>query len=258
MSQLARREKAPHRAAFVTSLSRWYIRRLLGNLPPFHPCLSAERRPRIVPYGTSPHYGHTPRKSRHSKPFLPSYQCIRNWSRSSEELCQTIGDIFSGGLVEAAPLLESSNRTQCSVSRGESGQHPKKQMRLEIIHGVLTTFQQPVGDVMYTGQEIMHGLTKTQYLTLPESSGRRKRHVPSTVLCGILSERDDMLFYAPFSLSGTGRGCRQPGTRLPGDIPARPRFTDEYTLRHRDAFQRGTWPASGRWNQDDLGNLCRR
>ena len=39
MSQLARRENAPHRAAFVTSLSRWYIRRLLGNLPPFHPCL---------------------------------------------------------------------------------------------------------------------------------------------------------------------------------------------------------------------------
>lgn len=44
MSQLARRENAPHRATFVTSLSRWYIRRLLGNLPPFHPCLSAERR----------------------------------------------------------------------------------------------------------------------------------------------------------------------------------------------------------------------
>ena len=54
MSQLARREIAPHRAAFVTSLSRWYIRRLLGNLPPFHPCLSAERRPRIAPCGTSP------------------------------------------------------------------------------------------------------------------------------------------------------------------------------------------------------------
>ena len=176
MSQLARRENAPHRAAFVTSLSRWYIRRLLGNLPPFHPCLSAERRPRIAPCGTSPPYGHTPRKSRHGKPFLPSSQCTRNWSRSSEELCQTIGDIFSGGLVEAAPLLASSNRTQCSVSRGESGQHPKKQMRLEIIHGVLITFQQPVGDVMYTGQEIMHGLTKTPYLTLPESSGRRKRH----------------------------------------------------------------------------------
>ena len=49
MSQLARRENAPHRATFVTSLSRWYIRRLLGNLPPFHPCLSAERRPRICP-----------------------------------------------------------------------------------------------------------------------------------------------------------------------------------------------------------------
>ena len=81
MSQLARRENAPHRAAFVTSLSRWYIRRLLGNLPPFHPSLSAERRPRIVPCGTSPPYGHTPRKSRHGKPFLSSYQCIRNWSR---------------------------------------------------------------------------------------------------------------------------------------------------------------------------------
>ena len=80
MSQLARRENAPHRAAFVTSLSRWYIRRLLGNLPPFHPSLSAERRPRIVPCGTSPPYGHTPRKSRHGKPFLPSSQCIRNWS----------------------------------------------------------------------------------------------------------------------------------------------------------------------------------
>ena len=91
MSQLARREIAPHRAAFVTSLSRWYIRRLLGNLPPFHPCLSAERRPRIVPYGTSPHYGHTPRKSRHSKPFLPSYQCIRNWSGLSAAECPITG-----------------------------------------------------------------------------------------------------------------------------------------------------------------------
>ena len=49
MSQLARREKAPHRAAFVTSLSRWYIRRLLGNLPPFHPCLSAESEAPFCP-----------------------------------------------------------------------------------------------------------------------------------------------------------------------------------------------------------------
>ena len=79
MSQLARRENAPHRAAFVTSLSRWYIRRLLGNLPPFHPCLSEERRPRIAPCGTSPPYGHIPWKSRHSKPSLPSCQCPRNW-----------------------------------------------------------------------------------------------------------------------------------------------------------------------------------
>ena len=49
MSQLARREIAPHRAAFVTSLSRWYIRRLLGNLPPFHPCLSAESEAPFCP-----------------------------------------------------------------------------------------------------------------------------------------------------------------------------------------------------------------
>ena len=60
------------------------------------------------------------------------------------------------------------------------------------------------------------------------------------------------------SLSGTGRDCRLDRTGLPGDIPARPRFTDEYTLRHRGAFQCSAWPASGRWNQDDLGNLCRR
>ena len=59
----------PHRAAFVTSLSRWYIRRLLGNLPPFHPCLSAERRPRIVPYGTSSPYGLLPRNQGTASPF---------------------------------------------------------------------------------------------------------------------------------------------------------------------------------------------
>ena len=106
MSQLARRENAPHRAAFVTSLSRWYIHRLLGNLPPFHPSLSAERRPRIVPCGTSPPYGHTPRKSRHGKPFLSSYQCIRNWSRWWVRLSLTIGDTFCGELVETAPAWE--------------------------------------------------------------------------------------------------------------------------------------------------------
>ena len=106
MSQLARRENAPHRAAFVTSLSRWYIRRLLGNSPPFPPSLSAERRPRIVPCGTSPPYGHTPRKSRHGKPFLSSYQCIRNWSRWWVRLSLTIGDTFCGELVETAPAWE--------------------------------------------------------------------------------------------------------------------------------------------------------
>ena len=104
MSQLARRENAPHRAAFVTSLSRWYIRRLLGNLPPFHPCLSAERRPRIAPCGTSPPYGHTPRKSRHGKPFLPSSRYIRNWSRSSGGTSRIIRECSSGDTV-AKPAI---------------------------------------------------------------------------------------------------------------------------------------------------------
>ena len=68
------------------------IRRLLGNLPPFHPCLSAERRPRFVPYGTSP-YGHTPRNSRCGKPFLPSIQRIRElvggvWGNSGTGFCR--------------------------------------------------------------------------------------------------------------------------------------------------------------------------
>lgn len=105
MSQLARREIAPHRAAFVTSLSRWYIRRLLGNLPPFHPCLSAERRPRIAPYGTSPHYGHTPRKSRHSKPFLPSYQCTRNWLLSSGGVSRIIEVSFCVATAPKYPRI---------------------------------------------------------------------------------------------------------------------------------------------------------
>lgn len=124
MSQLARRENAPHRAAFVTSLSRWYIRRLLGSLPLFHPCLSAERRPRIAPCAT---------------------------------------DI------------------------------------------------------------------------LPGNQGTASHFRPAT------------------SLPGTGCTRWWPCARLPGDLPARPRFTHEYTLRHRDAFQRGAWPASGRWNTRNFG-----
>ena len=35
MSQLARRENAPHRAAFATSLSRWYIRLFAWQLASF-------------------------------------------------------------------------------------------------------------------------------------------------------------------------------------------------------------------------------
>ena len=134
MSQLARRENAPHRAAFVTSLSRWYIRRLLGNLPPFHPCLSAERRPRIVPCGTSPPYGHPPRKSRHGKPFLPSSQCTRNWSGLWATECPIIGAVScaasSPGIASDRPwptLLRATtirSRPIRTVSAGSSSARP--------------------------------------------------------------------------------------------------------------------------------------
>ena len=128
MSQLARRENAPHRAAFVTSLSRWYIRRLLGNLPPFHPCLSAERRPRIAPCGTSPPYGHTPRKSRHGKPFLSSYQCIRNWSRSSGGTSRIIRECSSGDTEDRQAITMARNRR----SIRELWSHRRTGLRLEI------------------------------------------------------------------------------------------------------------------------------
>lgn len=45
MSQLARRENAPHRAAFVASPSRWRIHSVRDNAPPFHPCLCGEEAP---------------------------------------------------------------------------------------------------------------------------------------------------------------------------------------------------------------------
>ena len=129
MSQLARRENAPHRAAFVTSLSRWYIRRLLGNSPPFHPCLSAERRPRFVPCGTSSPYGHIPWKSRYSKPFLSSCQCIRNWSGLSAAGYPITGGRFLRGLQSGysvgqtvANSLKSHNHTQPTHTHSFSGQ----------------------------------------------------------------------------------------------------------------------------------------
>ena len=128
MSQLARRENAPHRAAFVTSLSRWYIRRF-GSLPPFHPCLSAERRPRFVPCGTSSPYGHIPWKSRYSKPFLSSCQCIRNWSGLSAAGYPITGGRFLRGLQSGysvgqtvANSLKSHNHTQPTHTHSFSGQ----------------------------------------------------------------------------------------------------------------------------------------
>lgn len=63
----------------------------LASFPSLPVC---ERRPRIAPCGTSPPYGHIPWKSRYSKPFLPSSQCIRNWSRLSAPECP-ITEAFS-------------------------------------------------------------------------------------------------------------------------------------------------------------------
>ena len=73
----------------------------LASFPSLPVC---ERRPRIAPCGTSPPYGHTPRKSRHGKPFLPSYQCIRNWSRSSGGTSRIIRECSSGDTV-AKPAI---------------------------------------------------------------------------------------------------------------------------------------------------------
>ena len=97
MSQLARRENAPHRAAFVTSLSRWYIRRLLGNLSPFHPCLrrggpvlplAGLRHPTDIflgnqgtasPFCLPTSVSGTGRAHRHDCPGLPGYLFAGSW-----------------------------------------------------------------------------------------------------------------------------------------------------------------------------------
>ena len=121
MSQLARRENAPHRAAFVTSLSRWYIRRLLGNSPPFHPCLSAERRPRFVPCGTSSPYGHIPWKSRYSKPFLSSCQCIRNCSGLSGGTSRIIKGCSSGDTEDRQAITMARRTLERGARRAARG-----------------------------------------------------------------------------------------------------------------------------------------
>ena len=46
----------------------------------------------------------TPQKSRHGKPFLPSSQCIRNWSRSSGGTSRIIRECSSGDTV-ARPAI---------------------------------------------------------------------------------------------------------------------------------------------------------
>ena len=52
----------------------------LASFPSLHVC--GEEAPYCPLRDFATLYGHTPRKSRHGKPFLPSSQCIRNWSRS--------------------------------------------------------------------------------------------------------------------------------------------------------------------------------
>lgn len=131
MSQLARRENAPHRAAFVTSLSRWYIRRLLGNLPPFHPCL------------------------RRGGPVLP--------------------------LAGLRHPTDISPRNQGTAS----------------------------------------------------------------------------FFCLPVSVSGTDLTCGFAGAGLPGNFPARPRFTGVHPLRYRDPHQRRSGGTSGGRHTQHIRNLWR-
>ena len=127
-------ENAPHRAAFVTSLSRWYIRRLLGKLPPFHPCLSAGGGPCIAPlrdFATLRTY--SPEiKARQA--LLPSSQCIRNWSGLSAAECPITGDVFyaasSPGIASDRPWPTLSRATTIrsrrtrTVSAGSSSARP--------------------------------------------------------------------------------------------------------------------------------------
>ena len=56
-----------------------------------------------------------------------------------------------------------------------------------------------------------------------------------TELYVILSVHDNRLFRVPSSVSGTGRDCRVNRARLPGDLPARPWFSNEHTLWSRGA-----------------------
>ena len=119
MSQLARRENAPHRATFVTSLSRWYIRRLLGNLPPFHPCLSAERRPRICPlrdFATLRTYSPEIKARQALFAFLPVYPELVGviGSRVPDYRGRFLRGVSSGHSVgqTVANSLKSHNHTQ--------------------------------------------------------------------------------------------------------------------------------------------------
>ena len=50
---------------------------------------------------------HTPRKSRHSKPFSTCHQYIRNWSGLSAAECPITGDVFC---VASSPGIASDRR----------------------------------------------------------------------------------------------------------------------------------------------------
>ena len=77
---------------------------------------------------------HTPRKSRHSKPFSTCHQYIRNWSGLSAAECPITGDVFcvasSPGIASDRPWPTRSRATTIrsrhtrTVSAGSSSARP--------------------------------------------------------------------------------------------------------------------------------------
>ena len=74
-------------------------------------------------------------------------------------------------------LLVNLRGMPCNALQAESEPRRKKRMRLVKILGVLITLPQRGEGVMFTGQEIMRGRTRIQFLIRTESSGLRMKPV---------------------------------------------------------------------------------
>ena len=118
----------PHRAAFVTSLSRWYIRRLLGNLPPFHPLPVCGEEASVLPlrdFATLRTI--LPGNQGTASPFcLPP--SISGTGRGKWQRSAITGDVSAWPPVRAqrrqtvANLIKSHNHSQPTHTHSFSGQ----------------------------------------------------------------------------------------------------------------------------------------